>query len=455
MALLTKDKAYYKMALNLIVPISLQNALFLMVNLLDTVMLGSLGEASEVAINAANLANQPFFVFSLFIFGTVSGSSVLLSQYWGKKDIKSISSVAGIAIAFAFGAGVIFSSLILIFPQQILKIFSKDETVIALGADYLRIIVWCYIPTSMSQILSGIMRSVEKAQCALISNIIGLSVNLVLNYLLIFGKFGFPALGVNGAAIATVIARFCEFGFVIYYVFVRDKVLSLRFGKLFSFKTQLVKDFFKVSAPVIFNETCWSFGITMYSVIIGNLGTQEYAAYSVSGIIQNLALVFSQGFANAGAVIIGKTVGSGNKEKAYEYGKTTLFLSAITSLVCGFLIMLVRNGVVGYFDISPQAKKYASDIIFMMAIFIISKGYNLSSIVGILRGGGDTRFAMLIDVIPLWAVALPLGFLFAYVLHLPVHIVYSAFYADEIVKAFLGMYRFKTKKWIKDVTVKN
>lgn len=450
---LSRDKGLYETMFRLMIPICLQNVLFMMLNMCDTMMLGMLEKDAEIAINAAGLGNQPFFIYSLFVFGIVSGSSVLISQYWGAGDRKAINKIAGIALSIAVTIGTVVTVVLLFFSDSVLGIFSNDKDVIVRGAEYLRIVAISYLPASMTSMLNGIMRSMEKVKVALLSNFVGIGTNIILNYVLIFGMLGFPQMGLVGAAVATLIARILESTIVLVYVFIIEKEINLKPVPIFKCDMATINHTVKISLPVVINETVWSTGVTVYSIVIGNMGVVEYAAYSVAYIIERVGMVLSQGMASVAAIIIGKAVGSGRKDEAYEYSGTMLFMTTFIGAVMCILIIALRGMFVNIFNVDDITKGYAMDIMFFIGIVVLCKSYNMVSIVGVLRGGGDTRFAMFSDVLPMWLVSLPLGYLLANNTEVSVQYVYFALlFPDEFIKLILGLIRFKSKKWIKNIT---
>ena len=447
-----RDRSFYRVILSLAIPMTLQNVLQLLLNMMDTVMLGQVGESSEAVISAANFANQPFFVYSLFLFGMVSGMSVLIAQYWGKGDADAINSIAGIAITAAIAVGGIFTLICYLFTPEVMGLFTDSPEVIELGVQYLRIVLASYVIASLTSLLCGIMRSTEQVGIALGSNTVGIFSNIILNYILIFGKLGFPALGIRGAAAATLIARIIEFLIVLTYVVFFDRRVRLSFARMFRIKRGLISDFVRYSLPVILNETMWGLGITLHSVIIGHISDAAYAAYSVANIVEKIGLLSAIGFANATQIIIGKEIGAGRSENAYPYAKTMLALSALLGVVMSGVVLLVRHPAVSLFNVADETKAAAINIISVMSVIIFIKSFNTTAIVGVMRGGGDTRTAMLFDFVPMWVISIPLGAAAAHILGLPVWWVYACLMSDEVIKSSFCLIYIRSKRWIKNVT---
>ena len=451
--LFVRDKNFYKLVLSLALPMTLQNVMQLLLNMMDTVMLGWIeGGNTETIISAVNLANQPYFVYSLFLFGMVSGMSVLIAQYWGKGDTDTINSVAGIASIAVFAVGGVYTAICYIFTDEVMGLFSSDAEVIALGTGYLHIVLASYILASLTSLLCGVLRTTEQVAVALITNSSAIVINIVLNYILIFGKLGFEPMGINGAATATLIARIIELLMVLSYIVFFEKRVKLRISRMYRIKSALIKDFIRYSLPVICNETLWGLGITVHAAVIGNMGPQAHSAYSVANIIEQIGLLAAMGFANATLIIIGKEIGAGRRENAYPYAKTMLALSVGLGVIMGGVVMMIRTAVVDMFNVTDDTKAAALNIVLVMVAVILCKSFNTTAIVGAIRGGGDTLTAMAFDFIPMWLFAIPLGTVMAHAVGLPVWWVYACLMSDEVVKVPFVLLHIKGKKWIRNVT---
>jgi putative MATE family efflux protein len=446
---ITLDKDFYSTLVRLAVPIALQNLIGLGMNLIDTVMLGSLGEKQ---ISASALANQPYFIFTLFIFGLCSGACVLTAQYWGKKDIETISRIVAFAIKSSVIVSAVFTAVVLIFPEAVISIYTGDAEVIRYGAQFLRIIGFSYIISGISLTYLYLQRSVENVRLPLMINLTSFVVNAFLNWVLIYGNLGAPAMGIRGSATATLTARILELVMALVYALGFDKILKFKPSYFVSTDKQLVSDFLRYSLPVVANETLWGLGISIESVIIGHISSQMVAANSIAGVVQRLGMVVIFGIANAAAVIVGKQIGSDNQEKARIYARKLLRVSVALGAVSSLLLLIIRDPMVGIYNVDPVTKGLACTMINVYAIVIIFQAFNTVNIVGILRGGGDTRFAMIIDVASLWGVALPLGAISGLVFHLPVAIFFFLMLGDEPTKFLIGVWRFRTGKWLQNVT---
>jgi putative MATE family efflux protein len=443
------DKGFYKSLALLTIPIALQNLIGLGMNLMDTVMLGSLGEKQ---ISASSLANQPYFIFTLFMFGLCSGACVLTAQYWGKSDTETISKIMALAIKASVLCSIVFSAVVLIFPEFVISLYTSDKDVIRLGAQFLRIIGFSYLISAVSTTYLYVLRSVENVRLPLLINFTSFVVNTILNWILIYGKFGAPAMGIKGSATATLCARILELAMALTYAFAFDKTLKIRLRYILKTDMHLLRDFLRYSAPVVANETMWGIGISMQSVVIGHMGSQEVAANSIAGVVQRLGMVVIFGMANAAAVIVGKQIGAGNQQKAKKYARKMLVLSVIMGIVSAAFVLLIKDFMVGFYNVDETTKNYARQIIEVYAGIIMFQAFNTVNIVGILRGGGDTRFAMIADITTLWVFALPFGALAGLYFKWPLPLVFFLLTSDEAVKFLIGIWRFRTGNWLRNVT---
>jgi putative MATE family efflux protein len=416
---------------------------------MDTVMLGSLGDKQ---ISAASLANQPFFIFTVFMFGLSSGASVLTAQYWGKGDTAAISRIIALAIKAAVLCSIVFSLVVLIFPRFIISIYTSDVQVIDYGTQFLRIVGFSYLLSAISTTYLFILRSVESVKVPLLISLSTFIVSTGLSWVLIFGKFGMPALGIRGSAIGNLSARVLELIIAMIYCYCFEEKLKFRLRDIFKTDIALLKDFLHYSTPVVLNETLWAVGISIQSIILGRMGTEVLTANSIAGVVQRFALVTIMGVASFAAVAVGKQIGAGNMEKAKNNAFTLLILSIGVGVVSSAVILLMRGPTLAIYSVSAMAKNYANQILTVYSVTIFFTSFNYTNVIGVLRGGGDTRFAMFLDLTTLWVVALPLGAFAAFVLHWPLIAIFFLLTMDEYVKFFIGIFRFKSGKWLKNLT---
>lgn len=445
-----KDKIFFSTLIAIAIPITLQNLITSSVNMLDTFMITSLGEDSLAAVG---LANQVFFFYSLIIFGIASGSAIFVAQFWGKRDEKNIKRILGIALTISIIIGIIFTVVVLIAPSNIMRIFSSDNEVIKLGVDYLRIVIFSYVVFGVSFTFQISSRSTGDAKMPMVVSVISFLINLVFNYLLIYGHFGFPRLEVKGAAYSTLLARVVELLVVLYSIYSSDGPLRGTIKDLIDWNRDFIYKYFKTSLPVIVNETFWSLGNVLYSVAYAKIGTEAAAAIQILSTVQNLFMVFTRGVGNACTVMVGNKIGADEEDTAIEYAKRFLFISASLGLLLGLILIFTSDFILMLFrDLTPQLRYTSKMLLIILGIFFAVKSLNGTIIVGILRSGGDTKFSMLLEMGSVWLAGVPLAFIGSLVLKLPVYLVTPLAYSEEIVKALIGLYRVHSNKWVMNVT---
>lgn len=444
------DKKFFKALLRLAVPIVLQNLVLSSLNLVDTIIIGGLGER---AIASVGLANQYFFLLNLLLFGITSGSSIFTAQYWGNKDIKNIKRVLGVCIITGGLAALIFTIGGLLIPEQILSIFSKDKDVIILGGQYLRIIAFSYVITSISFAYSFTLRSTGQVKIPMFVSITTLGINTLLNYALVYGYFGLPKIGVKGSAIATLIARIVEMILILSVVYKTKNVIAGSIKELLDLSAEFIKNFFKVTIPVIMNESIWALGVTLYSVVYARMGTEVIASTNISSTIERITWVIFMGLGNACAVMIGNKIGEGDEKEAFIYAKRFIILGPSLAILGGILVYFNSHFILSAYKVSPIVYNYAAKNLMVFSVFLWVKVFNFTAIVGILRSGGDTKFCLFLDTSGVWLIGVPLAFLGGLVWHLPVYWVYTLVFMEEIYKLILGLPRILSKKWINNLVI--
>lgn len=447
---LFNDKNFFKSMLKLAIPIVAQNLILSSLNLVDNIIIGGLGEQ---AIASVGLANQYFFLLNLLLFGITSGSSIFIAQYWGNKDIVNIKKVLGICLITGGIAALIFTLGALLLPKQILSIFSKDTAVIIEGSKYLRIICWSYIITSVTFAYSFTLRSTGQVKIPMVVSVIALAINTVLNYTLVYGLAGFPKLGTDGSAIATLIARTVEMFLMLFAVYRNKNIIAAKFSEMFHLSVGFVRNFFKVTIPVILNESIWSLGVTLYAVVYARMGTAVIASTNISSTVERITWVIFMGLGNACAIMIGNKIGEGNEKDAFLYAKRFIILGPSFAIIAGVMVALNSHYILLAYNISPLVYEYASKNLIVFSIFLWAKVFNFTSIVGILRSGGDTKFCLFLDAAGVWLVGVPLAFLGGLVWHLPVYYVYALVFMEEVFKFIFGLPRILSKKWINNLTI--
>ncbi len=446
-----RDKEFYKLLFSITLPIAAQNFITFTVSMADSLMLGKLGETT---LSAANLANQLFFILMIITFGATSAAMVFASQYWGKGDIYSLKRIITIMLRVAFVISMVAAALALCTPEFVMSWYSDDAEVIKEGADYLRIVGWIYPVYSVTNAMVCIFRCAHEIKISIAVYLTSLIVNVFFNWVFIFGNLGSPAMGVRGAALATAIARIAEFIILIIYLAAFEKKIHYTFADFFVPVKDYVKDFVKTGAPVILNETVWSIGSSTLSMIIGHISTEFVSANSIANIIWQCVWVMISGMGNATAVIIGNAIGMG-KDKAYinKMAQSVIVVAGIMGVIAAGIILLIRGPVIDFYEVEQSTKDLAMDLIVSYALILVLQSMSVQYVVGIFRGGGDTKFSMFIDTAFLWIFAIPLGAYAGLVLKLSPPIVYLVLRCDEVFKCFAGLIHMKKGRWVRDVTV--
>lgn len=438
-------RSFYRSVFVLVLPMALQNLVNVAITSADVIMLGLV---DELVLSASSLAGQVQFVMTLIFFGLTSGAAVLTAQYWGKGDTKTIESIIGIAMRFSIIVSLFFSVVSLVFPEQLMMIFSSEQAVIEEGAKYLQIMAIGYPLTSISMIYLNIMRSVEKVVISTVVYLCSLLTNIIGNSILIFGL----NMGIRGAATSTVAARVLELIIVLCYARRKSNPVRLRFSSLFVRNKLLFRDFLKFSIPVTINELMWGLGVSMNSVIIGHLGSSVVAANSVAQVTRQLATVVAFGIANATAIMVGKAIGAEQIEKAKLYAKRFVKLTLVFGAIGALIVLGVAPIAMAVMNLSSEAQGYLVIMMGVMSYFVFGQAFNTTMIVGVFRAGGDTKFGLFVDIATMWGGSILFGALAAFVFHWTIPWVYVILMSDEILKIPLTAWRYKSKKWLRNVT---
>lgn len=447
--IITRDKRFYKLLFSIALPIAVQNLITFMVSMVDTLMVGALG---EIQLSAVSIANNLFFVLTILMFGLAGGSNIMISQYWGKGNVKTIHKILAIMYRVCLLITGIFIFIALFLPKYFMGIFSTDKAVIDFGASYLRIVCIGYLFYSITNCTIMMLRSVKTVSISIIVYTASLVVNSILNWIFIFGNLGAPELGIRGAAIATICARITEFSIVLVFMFIYERKIGLKIEHLLKLDKEILKDYVGLCTPVLCNELLWAIGASMISVIVGRMGTEVVAANSINGVAHQFVTVFIFGMSNATAVIIGNTIGEGKKEKAKEYAYSIGIFSVVMGCISGLMILLIKPFVVNFYNVSYSTKLIAMEIMTVTSGIIVFQSLASNFMMAVLRGGGDAKFVLINDLIFMWLVAIPGGFFVAFVLELPVALVFLVIKCDEILKSLTSVYRVISGKWVNDVT---
>jgi len=446
---------FYREVALLSAPIILQNLITSTLGMADTFMVGLLGELPMAAVT---LANIPMFVIQLFIFGVQSGSSVLFNQYWGKKDLEAINRVMGVAMWAVLLITCVYASILLLYPVEFLSLFGNQPEVIELAARYGRIAGLSWIFDSVVLVYISVYRSMEQPKLGMYILVASMLTNTFLNWVFIFGNLGAPALGVEGAALATLIARILEFAIMVGHA-LTNRSFALRPGLLLRPGGAMARRFLIFGFPVILNETMWGMGTSAYTTVMGHMegSTEILAAYTIAGNVEKICMVVSFGISATAAIIIGREIGAGRSDKVQEIALVLITLTAGFGVVIGaglFLFARLAAPVLIFplFKLSASAAAIATMMMTVRAVIFPLHDFNGVVIVGVLRGGGDVKAATLIDILPLWLVAIPLTALCGLVLKLDILWVYLVMCLEQLVKLVLGLWRMKSGKWIRDIT---
>lgn len=446
--MMARDGIFLKKAVRIALPVAMQGMLNTIVNLVDTMMIGALG---ATAIAAVGLANKVFFVFTLLVFGIVSGSGVLAAQYWGNGDIKNIKKVVGLALTLAVAASIAFLVPAVVCPEAVMRIFTASEDAIQVGAGYLTIVALSYPATAVSNTFVAMLRATGRVKAPVVISSCTIFINIFFNYTFIYGNFGAPAMGAAGAALATLMARLAEALSIILVVYLGKAPVAARFKEMFGYSKEFLVQFFSTTSPVIANEFIWGLGTTLYSLAYGRMGNDAVAAITIATTIQDIVTVLFQGLSAATAVIMGNEMGAGKLKRGERYAKNFLILQFIVTILGALFCVAIRWQIIGVYNITPEIAESVSRCIIVFALFMPFKMFNYVMVVGILRSGGDTKMCLLLDCSGVWMIGVPMAFLGGLFFGFPIHIVYAMVMLEEVYKAVFGYWRYRQKKWLRNL----
>ncbi len=445
----TFDRYFYTTFFRLFAVVAMQSLIVFSVNLADSIMLGSY---SETAMSGVSLANQIQFLLQCLVNGVSNGLVVIASQYWGRQKTEPIRKV----YAAALWAGVLISGLlasaVLIAPEGVLGILSNEPEIVTAGAEYIRVMGWTYLIFAVSNLLIALMRSVESVKIGFITSLLALVVNISLNYLLIFGKGGFPELGHVGAAWATFAARVVELIAVAVYVFRIDKKVGLRLKDAFHLEKDYVRDFIKAGLPLIGSGGSWGVAMSVQTAIIGRLGAAAIGANAIAAPVFQVVAVLYGSSGNASGVLIGKTVGEDDIPRVKRYTKKLQIMYLIIGVISAGLLLALKSSILGLYSVTEETRALAATFINILAVTVIGSAYEAPCLVGIVSGGGDTRFVLFNDLIFMWGLVLPMSFLSAFVFHWPIPVTLFILKADQIAKCFVAVVKVNRFRWIRRLT---
>lgn len=457
MKLFKKEPGFYKTVFSLALPIALQSLIAIGVNMLDTIMVGELGEK---ALSSTSLANSFISIYHIFCMGLGMGASVLVSRYWGMKTAHFDEEKASVALKqtvclmlrLAVGLASLFALITLIMPKTLMRMYTDDPEIIDLGAVYFKWSIVTYFFLGTSLVTTIVLRSVGQVRLPLFVSIGAFFVNLLANYAFIFGKLGMPRMEVAGAALGTLIARLFEAGMILGYLFIRDKKILFRIRDLFMKTGSLLGEYIRISIPVLISDGILAIGNNSVAMVIGHLGATFVAANAITNVTQQLSTVVIQGVSQAGAIVTGQTLGSEGKEKTMSQGWMFLGLGFGLGAISALFIMIASSPIINAYNISDETKHIAHQLMNAISLIIVFRATNSIMTKGVLRGGGDTKMLMITDNVFLWILSIPLGILAGFVFHWSAFWIYVALKSDDIVKTIWCVFRLKSEKWIKKIS---
>lgn len=448
------DMGFWRIALKLAFPVAMQNLLTSSFILVDTIMVGQLGDLS---LSAVGMAGQFGWFLNMITFGMCSGAAVFISQYWGAKDTAGIRRTYGIAVVSVCLISALFFVIGLLFPEGVVRIFNREPDVVEAGAAYLRIACWSYLATGVNMVFCIVLRSTENVKLPMYVSLVTTVLNAFMDYGLIFGAFGMPEMGIRGAALATVISAWAGPVLILAVSAIQRNMLISPIKELFGFNRLSIAQYYEKATPVIINETLWGLGTLLFSVIFANLGYQYYAAVTIFRTFDNIAFVFFIGLCNASSIMVGKNVGAGHIKRAVEDSRRFVLFVSLCSVLTGVLIIIFRFQLASVFNLSgsitQETLKLTASLLLVYGIELPMRNLPYILIVGTFRPGGDTKIGMKLDLLSLWLCSVPLTTLAAFVFKLPFIAVFAIMYiAEDYLKVILCVKYYFTYNWLRPVT---
>jgi putative MATE family efflux protein len=449
MATSSASSNFYKSFLRLALPSATQSLFFNLIVIFDVLMVGQLGDAPVAAVG---LAGQFFFLLNLTLFGTAGGAAVFAAQYWGGRDLSNLRRVLGLCLSVGLAAAAVFAAVAFLAPAWVMGLYTSDPVVVQLGVSYLRIIAWSYVFTAVTTMFAAIVRSTGNTRLPMVVSVACLSLNIALDYSLIFGKFGLPTMGIAGAATGTMIARILESLILISIIYLRKSPVAAKPRELVNFSLPFISHHLRLIFLVFVNEFLWALGVNVYNAMLARLGTSAYAAYNVTSTFQGLGIFLAMGCATTSSILVGHAVGAGLFEEAFHIAKRILIISTSGTFLIGLVLIAARWPLMDLYQVSATARQDAGNMILIAGLLLWLRSLDAIFIVGVLRAGGDTRYAAFLDVGAIWLAGIPAVALAAFVFHLPVQWVYLAIFCESLTKSVIGMRRFLSRRWLRNVT---
>ena len=445
-----EDRNFYQTLRKLALPLMLLQAISSSISLVSNLMIGSMGDNALAALNHATQIN---YLLTVFLYGITSASSAFTAQFWGKKDVASVRRMLGITVVFAQAIGWTMFILGVFFPRPLMLLFTQDEAVLQLSTTYLSTVAWGFPVLCFTQSFNAIHRGTENVKLPVCCSITGLCASLALNYVLISGRLGFPALGVKGAALAAVAAWCIDDILLISFTFILKKPAARREYPLFPIQKSFLRRFGRMALPTFINESLYSLSSVTIALIYAQLGTAMSAAANIYHVVDRLCIVAVMGMSNGCAIHLGKTIGSGNEALAQSYGRRYLLLSPCLAAIASAVVLLLRRTLLGFYAISGEAEDILLHGLIIFALYFPLFCYNYTMVIGILRGGGDARFSLYVDAGTQWLITIAVLVLAAFVFHIPPKWIFLCLIPGEIAKFILGRHRFKSGRWIHNLTL--
>lgn len=446
MQVFVKDKEFYKKTAAIAIPVTLQNIINIGINMADTIMLGYFGESQ---LSASSLANQFLHLFHILCLGVGGGAAVMTAQYWGKGDLLSLKKVITLMYRITLIAGTLFMIVTLIFPGEIMSIYTHNQELIDKGKQYFSYMAFTYLFLGLSLTTTIVLRSFGVTSIPLFSTVFSLIVNVFFNWVFIFGNLGAPRMEIAGAALATLIARIVEFMFICGYLFFFDKRIRYHIKDITKKCKSIINEYFTYSVPVIISDMLLAFGNNAVAVIMGRIGSNFVSANAIISVTVQFTTVANLGLANASSIITGNTLGKGEVDKAYRQGVTFFALSAILGCIASVIIIIITPYIIGLYNITDETVRIAKELMMAVAINVIFASIASVMTKGVLRGGGDTRFLMIADILFLWIASVPLGILTGLVFRLSPFVIYTCLRIDAVIKSLWCIKRLASRKWLR------
>lgn len=445
----TKDKTFYRTLFSMMIVVALQNVVTYSVNMVDNIMLGRL---SQEALSGAATVNQIFFMVDQFALSIGNTLVAIAAQYWGQKKLQPIRTLTGIALKLGLIVSAVIIAICAFFPDQVLRIFTNSPEIIAEGKQYLFIIMWTFALFIVSNILMAALRAVGTVKIAFYTSLVSLGINAFGNYVLIYGKLGFPELGIRGAAISTLIARIAELLIVVIYIARVDKKLDLFHRDLFKFNRDLKRDYTKVYIPIMISQVLWGVSVPMQTAILGHLSADAIAANSVATTFYQYLKVVVLAMSATSAVLIGNAIGRGHMREIKQEARTISVIDVAVGICLGLLLIALRKPLLSLYNLDATATDLALTLIVLMGFIMMTMSYQMPVSFGLIQGGGDAKFTMKMNMISTWCIVMPLSFMAAFWWKLPVPLVVLVIQSDQIFKCLPTFIHFRKYTWMKKLT---